>query len=245
MKENYDWSFSPQEVRGAAAKESPLWYGVMHLGPSVDIAETAIEVGKATGLSPYQVLHVYGCRDDAIVRILRSGRNVNSPLFGLSINMKGALQYSDSPFDPAVNALEVSAYTKPPLRNCLDGVVPRNTVGHLSCYIGSVMDSVAREEGVLTVPYGLLAGRNTLIGDHPERGLIDGALAFTDGEKGELAAVPEIIANDSGTVDFSLAEQFAALEDGEYILEMHARNGASTDYAPAVARKAVTVRKAN
>ena len=239
MKENDDWSFSPQEVRGAAAKESPLWYGVMHLGPSVDIAETAIEVGKATGLSPYQVLHVYGCRDDAIVRILRSGRNVNSPLFGLSINMKGALQYSDSPFDPAVNALEVSAYTKPPLRNCLDGVVPRNTVGHLSCYIGSVMDSVAREEGVLTVPYGLLAGRNTLIGDHPDEWL------HLLTRKGELAAVPEIIANDSGTVDFSLAEQFAALEDGEYILEMHARNGASTDYAPAVARKAVTVRKTN
>ena len=240
QKNKQDWLFSPHRVNGVAAKEdAPSWYGTVQLGFPVDIAETAVDVAKDTGLSPYQVLHVYDRRDEAILRILRSGRNVSSPLVGYSINMTGSLPTSDADFDPSVNALEVSAYAKAPLRTCLGGIRPRNTVGHLSCSIGSIMDPVAREEGVLTTPDGLMAGRSMMIDPRNDDEHLH--LLYRNGQ---LAAVPLLTANHTGTIDFSLAESFGSLEDGEYIMELSARNGASTDYAPAVARKAVIIRKA-
>ena len=57
-----------------------------------------------------------------------------------------------------------------------------------------------------------------------------------------IARTPTIVANDASTMDLS----FAALPaDGDYTLVVKARSGASTDYAPAVARRNVTVRAAS
>ena len=241
MKLKETWLFNPARVSGIAASEASEWYGKLLLGLGISEWQVAVDVANETGMTPYQVLHVFECRGKAIMTALKSGRNVNTPLVGYRINMTGGLERSDSEFDPALNALEVSAYAKPLLRDCLkrEGIVPHNTVPHLTASLGSVMDSVAREEGVLTVPErGLGAGRNLLIGNHPDEGL----RLLT--KKGELAATPTVLANDSGTIDFALGDGFAALEDGEYVLELSARNGASTDYAPAVTRKAVTIRKA-
>ena len=127
----------------------------------------------------------------------------------------------------------------PPLRDCLAGIVPVNTVQHLKAYLGSVMDSEAKIEGVMTVAGPILgAGHGLKIGPNSDE------LVRLVAKNGEVAAVPEILANDSGTIDLSFADSFQSLEDGEYVLEIRARNGASTDMAPAVARRAVTVRKA-
>ena len=239
MAKTNEWSFTPQKVGGVGAKTSPAWYGVPRLRPSVDINDTIGEVAEKTGLDPYKVLHVYAMRDEAVLNLLKGGHNVNTRLAGFTISMTGTLKNVDAEFDRSANAMEVSLHAKPLLRDCLAGVRPRNTVGHLSCNIGSIMDPVAREEGVLTTPDGLMAGRSMKINPRNDDEYLH--LLYRNGQ---LAAVPQLTANNTGTIDFSLAACFDALEDGEYVMELSARNGASADYAPAVARKAVIIRKA-
>ena len=235
------WLYKPCKVSGVTAEEgTPSWYGATVLGDEAGLAELALDIAKETGMSVYQVLHVIEKTDTALIAKLQAGRNVRMSLVGFNINMNGSLPTADADFDPKRNALTVSAYALPPLRDCLAGIVPANTVQHLMAYLGSVMDSVAMEEGVITVAERVIgAGRNIKIGPNPDE------LCRLLAQNGEVAAVPEVLANDSGTIDLSFAESFQSIEDGEYVLEIRARNGASTDMAPAVARRAVTVRKAS
>ena len=60
-------------------------------------------------------------------------------------------------------------------------------------------------------------------------------------KKGDVAATPTVLANTVGTLDLDFGEMPA---DGEYTLVVKARSGASADFAPAVARKTITVRAA-
>jgi hypothetical protein len=100
------------------------------------------------------------------------------------------------------------------------------------------MDNVAMEEGVLTVPSKVLvAGNNILIDStHDDEGvwLVD--------KNGDVVATPTVLSNDASLLDLGFGE---LPPNGSYALLVKARTGASTDFAPAVARRNVTVRKAN
>ena len=55
-----------------------------------------------------------------------------------------------------------------------------------------------------------------------------------------MAATPAVLSNDASLLDLGFGE---LPPDGSYSLLVKARTGASTDFAPAVARRNVTVRK--
>ncbi|MBR1588875.1 MAG: hypothetical protein IJ658_11190 [Kiritimatiellae bacterium] len=237
MKENSNWLFSTALCNGSLVGDTPTWQGRPILRSSVGTAQIVSDVADNLGMDPINVLRVQRGTDEAIVARIKRGQNVNMELVGYSIVLTGSFDGSDGTFDPERNMLRVSAYAKPILRDCLKGIVPRNVTQRLKATIFSVQDSVAHEEGVVTVPsVVLVAGTNIHMGPNDDEwcGL------FT--KKGELAARATVLANDGGTANLSFGELPA---DGEYTLTIFARNGAPTDRQPAVARRAVIVRNAS
>ena len=239
MKTNGNWLFSTIPCAGPTVGDTPRWRGVIVNGRSVGTAQIVADVAEKLSMEPINVLRVMRGTDDAILARVQQGQNVNMELTGYSIGLTGSFDGSDDTFDPERNALRVSAYAKPILRDCLmaEGVIPRNVTHGLKATIFSVQDSVVHEEGVITVAsIVLVAGTNIHMGPNDDEwcGL------FT--KKGELAARATVLANDGGTANLSFAELPI---DGEYYLTVFARNGAPADRMPAVARRAVTVRTSN
>lgn len=229
------WMFNTTRCVGQMVGAKPLWQGRIALGTSVGVGRVAADVAERMHMDVFNVLHVYQCTDDEIIRRIRQGCTVNMELFGFSIQMTGSLGSSDADFNSSRNALVVRAYTKSRLRDCLSGIVPRNTTHGLKAAIISVQDNVALEEGVITVPSKVLVGgRNLLIGDNAD----EWCRLLT--KTGEVAATPTVLANTGGTLDLDFGE---LPPDGTYTLIVSARNGASVDLAPAVVSKAVTIRR--
>ena len=169
--------------------------------------------------------------------MLKSGRNINMELVGFSINLTGRFGSKDDSFNSSRNSLQVSAYAKPILRDCLKGLSPRNVSAGLKASIFSVTDDTAFEEGVVTAASKVLvAGVDILIdAENADEGV------WVLDAKGNEVATPTVLANTVGTLDLDFGQ---LPPDGEYTLLVKARSGASLDYAPATARKTITVRRA-
>ena len=185
-------------------------------------------------LAASDVLYIYVKTGEAVREILQTGRNVNLDWVAFTIALTGSFEKANSPFTPGQNALMVRAHARPALRDCLADVTPRNATGGLKAAILSVMDNAAMQEGVITVPTKVLvAGTNILIDPtHEDEG------CWLVAKNGDVAATPTVLANDASTLDLDFGE---LPPDGDYTLVVKARTGASTDLAPAVARRNVTV----
>ena len=228
--------FKTHKVTNRAISEQPFWVAKPILGASVPMGQVAQEVAATRGIPVEDVLYALRRTNDIVVELLKSGRNVNLELIGFSINLTGKFDSKDEPFSQSRNALEVSAYAKPILRDCLNGITPRNVTAGLKASVFSITDDTAFAEGVVTVASRVLvAGVDILI----DTMNADEGVWVLDG-KGEIAVTPTVLANTVGTLDLDFGE---LPPDGEYTLVVKARAGASTDYAPATARKAFTVRR--
>lgn len=229
--------FKTHKVKNEAIAEQPFWVANPILGASVGIGQVAQAVAAEKGVLTEEILCVYRLTENKVAEMLRSGRNVNFELVGLSINLKGKFGSKDEAFDPARNVLEVSAYAKPILRDCLKGVSLRNVTSGLKASVFSVTDDTAFEEGVVTAASRVLvAGVDILItAGKPDEGV------WVYDSEGELAVTPTVLANTVGSLDLDFGE---LPPDGEYSIVVKARSGASDDYAPATARKSFTVRRA-
>ena len=217
-------------VPGAA----PYWIGKVLLGSTVTPEEVAAVVATKMRLAASDVLYAYVKTGEAVREILQSGRNVNLDWVAFTIALTGAFEKANSPFTPGQNALMVRAHARAVLRDCLAGITPRNATGGLKAAILSVMDNVLMEEGTIAVPSKVLvAGDNILIDPTHED---EGVWLVT--KAGDVVATPTVLANDASTLDLDFGE---LPPDGTYTLVVKARTGASTDLAPAVARRTVTV----
>ncbi len=228
--------FKTHKVENEVISEQPFWVAKPILNASVSIGQVAQAVAESRGVSTEDVLYILRRASGVVVEMLKSGRNVNLELVGFSINLNGAFSSKDDSFRQSRNALRVSAYAKPVLRDCLKDVRLRNVTGGLKASVFSITDDAARIEGVVTVASKVLvAGIDILIdAEHADEGvwILDG--------KGNEVAMPTVIDNTVGTLDLDLGE---LPPDGEYTLVVKARSGASTDYAPATVRRNFTVRR--
>lgn len=217
-------------VPGAA----PYWIGSVLLGSTATTEEVAAAVAGKMRLAASDVLYAYVKTGEAVREILQSGRNVNLDWVAFTISLTGSFEKANSPFTPGQNALMVRAHARSVLRDCLADVTPRNATGGLKAAILSVMDNVLMQEGIISVPSKVLVAGDDILIDptHDDEGV------WLVTKDGDVVATPTVLANDASTLDLDFGE---LPPDGAYTLVVKARTGASTDLAPAVARRAVTV----
>ena len=209
------------------------WIGQVVSNGSATAERVAAIVAEQTRQMPSDVLYTNVKTGEAVRSLLRDGNNVNLDWVAFTISLTGAFGTVDDGFTLGRNALMVRAHCRPVLRDCLLGITPRNVTGGLRATVQSVVDGAAQAEGVITVSTVYVSGVNILVDPANED---EGCWLVA--KDGTVAATPAIVANDAATMDLS----FAALPpDGEYTLVIKARSGASTDFAPAVARRNVIV----
>ena len=215
----------------------PVWQGAPLLGDTVTPNEVAAGVANATRLDITDVKYILDKTGKVVTSFIKEGKNVDLDFVAFVISMLGGLDSADADFDPERNALVVRAHARPPLRDCLSDVNTRNVTTGLVAKILSVMDNTAMTEGVITVPSKtLVVGNNILINPaNADEG------AWLLSRNGDLVATPRVLANDASTLDLAFEE---LPPDGEYVLMVKARSGASTDFAPATARRIVNIRAA-
>ena len=228
--------FKTHKVENEAISEQPFWVASPILNASVSMGHVAQAVAESKGVSTEDVLYILRSTNNVVVEMLKSGRNVNLEIVGFSINLNGSFASRDDSFNASRNAIVVSAYAKPILRDCLKDVRLRNITSGLKANVFSVTDDTAFEEGVVTTASKVLvAGVDILI----DSANADEGVWILDGKGNEVSA-PTVLANTVGSLDLNLGE---LPPDGEYTLVVKARSGASADYAPATARRNFTIRR--
>ena len=217
-------------------EHSSEWVGRVITKGTASPEEVAAVVAEQTRQTVSDVIYTTTKTGEAVRTLLRSGRNVSLDWVAFQIVLTGSFDNVDSNFDPKNNSLAVRASSRRFIKDCLDGIVPRNVTNGLRSVIQSIVDSAAQAEGVITTTTVYVAGLNILVDDNPDEGV------WLVADDGTVAATPTITANNASSMDLSFGE---LPPDGDYTLVVKARSGASTDYAPAVARRCVAVRRAS
>lgn len=228
------WLFKTQRCAGPHIGEIPLWQGLISVRGTASLEEVAAIVAESTRQTVSDVVYTITKTGEAVYRLLRSGKNVNLDWVAFLIALDGSFDRLDSAFDPSRNSLVARAHSRPFLRDCLKDIVPINVTSGLKATIQSVIDKAAKVEGVISTLQAYVAGLNILVGDAPDEGV------WLLAKNGSAVCTPRIVANTATTLDLEFSE---LPEDGEYTLMVKARSGASTDYAPATARRNITVRR--
>ena len=224
--------YQTRKCAGIGTASPKGWIGHILTNGTASAEEVAAIVAADTRQSVSDVVYTNSKTGEAVRRILREGRNVNLDWVSFVITLTGAFESLDDGFERGRNSLMIRAHARQFLRDCLADIVPRNVTNGLRATIQSVIDSAAQSEGTITTATVYVAGINILVGDNPDEGV------WLVAKDGSIAATPAITANDASTMDL----QFDELPpDGDYTLVVKARSGASTDYAPAIAKRNVAV----
>ena len=222
--------------RSGIVTTGPLnWIGQIMTNGTASAEEVAAIVASSTRQSVSDVVYTNTKTGEAVRMLLRDGRNVSLDWVSFIITLTGAFENLDDGFERGRNSLVVRAHTRPFLRDCLAEITPRNVTNGPEASIQAVIDSAAQAEGIITTATVYVAGLNILVDENPDEGV------WIVAKDGSIAATPTITANTATTMDLSFGE---LPRDGAYTLVVKARSGASTDYAPAIARRNVTVQRA-
>ena len=226
--------YRTRKCAGIISTSEAAWLGQPLVNGTATAEDAAAIMAEQTRQMPSDALYSIVKTGEAVRTLLRRGLHVNLDWVAFTISLTGAFDSLDDGFSLGRNALVVRAHCRPVLRDCLLGITPRNVTDGLRAAIQSVVDGTAQAECVITVSTVYVAGINILVDPaNADEG------AWLMAKDGAVAATPAIVANDAATMDLS----FAALPpDGEYTLVIKARSGASTDFAPAVARRNVIVK---
>ena len=231
---NKQMNFQTRRCAGLLVGDEPKWQGMPIINGSASAEEVAALVAEQTHQTVSDVMYTNTKTGEAVRWLLRSGRAVNLDWVAFTIALTGPFKSLNDGFEPGRNALVVRAHARQFIRDCLMDITPRNVTNGLKATIQSVIDSAAQSEGTITTTTVYVAGLNILVDESAsEEGV------WLVKKDGTIAAIPTITANDASTMDLAFGE---LPPDGDYTLVVKARSGASTDYAPATAKRNVTVR---
>ena len=232
MKTEMNFSLSPisSELSGAeqSYQATPQLNGVVSEEDTYKLTEQRIGVPSET------VRMTVVAHGNVVKEQLRNGKQVTTSDIIYKPVMPGAYPTVDADFDPKANKLEARAITRNGLRNCFEGVVPKNLVSKPAPQLNQVGDAVTGKVGVLTIDNPVyLAGRDIL----PDKTQPDERvwLAKPDGTEAAVGTIGEATRQ---TVNVTFAAWPVA---GDYILYLATRAGLGKAYTLVTVKKAVTV----
>lgn len=231
--------FTTRSVAGKGDGDavSSAWSAQVIARRTIDEDEFVADVAARTRQSVADVSYIFSTAGQALRDFLRQGYRVNLSDVGFSLTLTGKFPTSDAAPDAARNAVNIRAHASRSLTRAFDlSKLDFVNVTHpLSARIFSVMDVTRQQDGVIADPSRVLVTGEGLKIDPSAAD--EGA--WLVGADGEPVATGTVLENDAATLDLS----FDALPPaGRYRLEVHARNGAASSFAPAVVRKVVEVK---
>ena len=231
--------FTTRSVAGVGGGDaaSPSWSAQVIARRMVDEAEFCAAIAARTRQSAADVGYIFSTASQVLRDFLRQGCHVNLADVGFSLTLTGKFPSEDAAPDAVRNAVNVRAHASRTLTRAFDlsSLDFVNVTRPLSARIFSVMDVTLQQDGVIADPSRLLV---TGEGLKIDQSAADEGVWIVDAA-GNPVAAGTVLANDAATLDIS----FDALPPaGRYRLEVRARNGAASSFAPAVVRKVVEVK---
>lgn len=232
--------FVTKQIAGQGRKEAsaPLeWSAQMLTTRPVDEDEFCEAVAARTRQDAAEVKYMFSMASSVLLDYLRQGCHVNLSDIGFALALTGSFPSADAAADPARNSVRVTVHTKPSFAKAvaLSELNLVNVTHPLVARIFSVMDATLRQDGVIGDPSCVLV---TGEGLRVDQSASDEGVCLLDASGAQVAS-GTILENDAATLDCSFAEMPPA---GTYRLEIRARNGAASSFAPAVVRKTVEVK---
>ena len=189
------------------------------------------------GRSPAEIRYIFTTAGEVLREFLRQGCRVNLSDVGFCLTLTGKFPSEDAAPDAARNSVTVCAHATKALKDAfeLSSLQFVNVTHSLKARIFSVMDATLKRDGVIADGSCVLI---TGEGLRVDQSAADEGVRLVDAT-GATVAVGTILENDAASLDCSFASLPPA---GSYRVEVSARNGAASSFAPAVVRKAVVVK---
>lgn len=225
------------EGQGRADSADMAWSAQVIARRIVDEAEFCAVVAERTRQSAADVGYIFTTAGAVLRDFLRQGCRVNLSDVGFGITLTGKFPSEDAAPDATRNAVNVRAHASRAFTRSLSLAELNfvNVTHPLVARIFSVMDATLRQDGVIADPsHVLVTGEGLKV----NQSAADEGVCLLDAA-GAVAATGTILENDAATLDCSFASM---PPPGQYRVEIRARNGASSSFAPAVVRKSVEVK---
>ena len=232
--------FVTKQLAGRGRKDASApseWTAQMLADHSVDENEFCEMVASRTRQDVAEVKYMFSMASNVLLDYLRQGYHVNLSDIGFSLALTGKFPSADAAVDPSRNSVRMTVHAKPSFAKAvaLSELNLVNVTHPLAAHIFSVMDATLRQDGVIGDPSRVLV---TGEGLKVDQSAADEGVCLLDAS-GAVAATGTILENDAATLDCAFVSLPPA---GTYRLEVRARNGAASSFAPAVVRKTVEVK---
>ena len=235
--ESIEFTTRAMEGQGRNAADNRAWTAQVLSRRIVDEAEFCAAVAKRTRQTAIDVGYTLTIAGEVLRDFLRQGCRVNLSDVGFGLTLTGKFPSEDAAPDASRNAVNVRAHASRALTHALalNELNFVNVTHPLVARIFSVLDATLRQDGVIADPlHVLITGEGLRVDQAAE----DEGVRLLDAA-GAVVGTGTILENDAATLDCSFSSM---PPPGQYRVEVRARNGATSSFAPAVVRKTVEVK---
>lgn len=220
--------------------EKPCYLAHVIMDDRVTWDDVVARVAETVGVRESVVKFVA----DELVQVLKSNlaesnRVSIEGMCDAGLSIKGSFETADAAFDPSKNRVNINFTPKGAMRTIFNGAVLTNITEGNRCRITSVLDTVAKTEGVIQArddedPVVVYAAGGTFLVDIEAE---DEGVWLEDAE-GTLAVRGTVTASTATTLNCEFDE---LPQPGEYKFVVATRGGLGAGYGVSIARRAVTV----
>lgn len=217
--------------------EKPCYRAVVVSNGTIDENALYRSAAESVGLKPETVRYVAQLLFAALVDCAKEGVNVVVKDFlGTSLSIRGTFDSADAQFEKGKHQLRLNINPKGELARACEGGTAVNITEGNRCRITSVLDGVAKQDGVIISGEDVevyAAGGTFLVNTSAE----DEGVWLED-LNGQVAAFGTVTASTATTLEC----MFATLpEPGNYKFVVATRGGLGKDYGVSIARRNVEV----
>jgi len=218
--------------------ERPCYRAIPVSNGVISLDQLCQQVAESVGLQASTIKYVIELLSNQVVELAKNGVNVTIPnFFRTMLSIRGTFDAADALYDKSKHELRLNMNPSGEIMKALSGAVGVNITEGNRCRITSVLDAVAKEEGVIVGDEDVevyAAGGTFLVNTHAED---EGV--WLENAANEVVAFGQVTASTATTLDAT----FATLpEPGDYYFCVATRGGLGPEYGVSIARKPVVVR---
>lgn len=238
MEIKFKTALTPFKVGGS----KPCYRAIAQNNGTVTVDDIANAVQASYGIKAATVKYHIGLFEQEVIDALKNGKTVQvKNLFNAKTVVKGSFLSANDAWDPEKNKLVAKFSASGYLGSIYNNATARNVEESAKVYIRRVLDNVLKEPDKICLAENatlLLSGQGLDI--NPEN---DDEKAWIEDMDGVVVSILTVTAHTDTTLDAIIPnrEDLEDLIGSNVRICVSSRGGLSTEYAPAIARRTITI----
>lgn len=235
QEKSLEYSLVPSFGRSAKSVGVGRYSAQMKSSGTFGDAELQETMASESKMSVDFIRYLEALRRQIIEKALKDGKKVYVNGIAVVSGLRGSFSTVDGEFDVAKHKLAVTSYTYGDFQNCLNDVVPLNTVKAGEPTLSRINETGQEDEVIIGADELMITGRNLA----PEASEADEGVFLVSIKTGERVATASVESSNLVEVVCRFPELPAA---GRYRLVVATRCGRGTDYKVVEAGREIEVR---